>query len=53
MTWDMPLFPWHAAPKQRFVRIDAEELSGRRFHVVERPTITGEKSTGAGPTSPD
>jgi nitroimidazol reductase NimA-like FMN-containing flavoprotein (pyridoxamine 5'-phosphate oxidase superfamily) len=32
----LPLFPWHAAPKHRFVRIEPIEISGRRFHVVER-----------------
>ena len=32
---DLPLFPWHAAPKHRFVRIEPVELTGRRFHVVE------------------
>ena len=31
----LPLFPWHAAPKHRFVRIEPTELSGRRFHVVD------------------
>ena len=31
---DLPLFPWHAAPKHRFVRIEPVEVSGRRFHVV-------------------
>jgi nitroimidazol reductase NimA-like FMN-containing flavoprotein (pyridoxamine 5'-phosphate oxidase superfamily) len=31
----LPLFPWHAAPKHRFVRIDPVEITGRRFHVVE------------------
>jgi nitroimidazol reductase NimA-like FMN-containing flavoprotein (pyridoxamine 5'-phosphate oxidase superfamily) len=50
---DMPLFPWHAAPKQRFVRIEPEELSGRRFHVVERPGVVGDKTTGAGSTRPE
>jgi uncharacterized protein len=33
---DLPLFPWHAAPKQRFVRIVPDEISGRRFRVVDR-----------------
>jgi uncharacterized protein len=33
---DLPLFPWHAAPKHRFVRIEPEEVSGRRFHVVDK-----------------
>ena len=32
---DLPLFPWHAAPKHRFVRIEPVEISGRRFHVVD------------------
>lgn len=31
---DLPLFPWHAAPKPRFVRVTPVEVSGRRFHVV-------------------
>ena len=33
---DLPLFPWHAAPKHRFVRIEPVEISGRRFEVVDR-----------------
>jgi len=32
---DLPLFPWHASPKPRFVRIEADELTGRRFHVIQ------------------
>jgi uncharacterized protein len=32
----LPLFPWHAAPKQRFVRITPDEVTGRRFQVVDR-----------------
>jgi len=32
---DLPLFPWHASPKHRFVRIVPEELTGRRFEVVQ------------------
>jgi nitroimidazol reductase NimA-like FMN-containing flavoprotein (pyridoxamine 5'-phosphate oxidase superfamily) len=32
----LPLFPWHAAPKRRYVRIVPDEISGRRFHVVDR-----------------
>jgi nitroimidazol reductase NimA-like FMN-containing flavoprotein (pyridoxamine 5'-phosphate oxidase superfamily) len=42
---DLPLFPWHAAPKNRFVRIEPESVTGRRFHVIERevaePTESG------------
>ena len=34
---DLPLFPWHAAPKHRFVRVVPTEVTGRRFHVVEPP----------------
>jgi len=32
----LPLFPWHSAAKHRFVRIVPEEISGRRFQVVDR-----------------
>jgi nitroimidazol reductase NimA-like FMN-containing flavoprotein (pyridoxamine 5'-phosphate oxidase superfamily) len=32
---ELPLFPWHAAPKHRFVRIEPIEVTGRRFHVVD------------------
>ncbi len=32
---NLPLYPWHAAPKHRFVRIEPVEVTGRRFHVVE------------------
>jgi hypothetical protein len=33
---DLPLYPWHAAPKHRFVRILPELVTGRRFRVVDR-----------------
>jgi uncharacterized protein len=33
---DLPLFPWHASPKHRFVRIEPDDVSGRRFHVVDK-----------------
>lgn len=32
---ELALFPWHSGPKHRFVRITADEISGRRFVVVE------------------
>src|SRR5688572_16688942 len=35
---ELPLFPWHASPKHRFVRIEPEEVSGRRFDVVDKST---------------
>jgi nitroimidazol reductase NimA-like FMN-containing flavoprotein (pyridoxamine 5'-phosphate oxidase superfamily) len=38
---ELPLFPWHAAPKHRFVRIEPVEITGRRFHVVE-PSAWGD-----------
>jgi nitroimidazol reductase NimA-like FMN-containing flavoprotein (pyridoxamine 5'-phosphate oxidase superfamily) len=28
---DLPLFPWNTSPKERFVRIMPERLTGRRF----------------------
>jgi nitroimidazol reductase NimA-like FMN-containing flavoprotein (pyridoxamine 5'-phosphate oxidase superfamily) len=35
---DLPLFPWHASPKHRFVRIEPDDVSGRRFQVVDKST---------------
>lgn len=29
----LPLFPWNSAPKERFVRIHPDEVTGRRFLV--------------------
>jgi nitroimidazol reductase NimA-like FMN-containing flavoprotein (pyridoxamine 5'-phosphate oxidase superfamily) len=43
---DLPLFPWHASPKHRFVRVEPFDLSGRRFHVADRPA-TDDLGTGA------
>jgi nitroimidazol reductase NimA-like FMN-containing flavoprotein (pyridoxamine 5'-phosphate oxidase superfamily) len=33
---DLPLFPWHAGEKHCFVRIEPEEVTGRRFAVIDR-----------------
>jgi len=41
---ELPLFPWHATPKQHFVRIVPEEISGRRFRVVD-PCQRGARGT--------
>lgn len=49
---DLPLFPWHAAPKSRFVRIEPDDVSGRRFQVVDS-TSWGTPSTGAHRASPE
>jgi hypothetical protein len=35
---NLPLFPWHAAPKPRIVRIEPDVITGRRFHVLDAPT---------------
>jgi nitroimidazol reductase NimA-like FMN-containing flavoprotein (pyridoxamine 5'-phosphate oxidase superfamily) len=43
---DLPLVPWHASPKHRFVRVEPFDLSGRRFRVAGRPT-TDDLGTGA------
>ena len=40
---DLPLFPWHAGPKHRFVRIEPVEFSGRRFHVLGHDAWGGDK----------
>jgi nitroimidazol reductase NimA-like FMN-containing flavoprotein (pyridoxamine 5'-phosphate oxidase superfamily) len=31
---NLPLFAWWALPEARWVRIPADEVSGRRFHVL-------------------
>ncbi len=31
---ELPLYPWHAAPKHRFVRVEPVDISGRRFAIV-------------------
>ncbi len=33
---ELPLYPWHAAPKHRYVRILPEIVTGRRFVVADR-----------------
>jgi uncharacterized protein len=43
---DLPLFPWHASPKHRFVRIEPFDISGRRFGVAGRPADK-DRTTGA------
>lgn len=35
---DLPLFPWHRGPKPNVVRIEPDEISGRRFYAHRRPT---------------
>lgn len=32
---DLPLFPWVASDKANFVRITADEVTGRRFHIID------------------
>jgi uncharacterized protein len=39
-TMTLPLFPWHAGPKHRFVRIVPTDVSGRRFRVVDATAWT-------------
>jgi nitroimidazol reductase NimA-like FMN-containing flavoprotein (pyridoxamine 5'-phosphate oxidase superfamily) len=34
-TADLPLSPWHASPKGRFVRVLPDEVTGRRFPVAD------------------
>jgi hypothetical protein len=40
---DLPLFPWPAGSKHRFVRIEPVMITGRRFHVVERAASAGDR----------
>lgn len=36
-AWGLALFPWQQGPKPRLVRIDADEVTGRRFVPVALP----------------
>ena len=44
-TLGAPLFPWHDSPKPRFVRIEPDAISGRRFHVTD-PSVWTSPPTG-------
>ena len=37
---ELPLFPWHTAPKSHFVRIEPHSVTGRRFEVAVDPGST-------------
>jgi hypothetical protein len=45
---DLPLFPWNAAPKPRFVRIVPDQTSGRQFRVSWPHVVPPGPRTGAG-----
>jgi hypothetical protein len=49
---DLPLFPWHAGPKHRYVRIVPVEVTGRRFAVADRDAAE-RVGTGARRASPE
>jgi len=49
---DLPLFPWHAAPKPRFVSIEPDEITGRRFHVVD-PSVWGAPESATRRAAPE
>ena len=51
-TTGLPLFPWQAGAKHRFVRIVPTDISGRRFHVVDR-SVWDTPLGGAPRTAPD
>jgi nitroimidazol reductase NimA-like FMN-containing flavoprotein (pyridoxamine 5'-phosphate oxidase superfamily) len=42
----LPIFPWHDEPKNWFVRVEADEISGRRF-------VAAQASRPAAPDTPD
>jgi len=44
---DLPLFPWHAGAKHRFIRIEPVEITGRRFNVIGHDAWGGETPVGA------
>lgn len=42
----LPLFPWHAGVKDRFVRISPSTVSGRRFTVVDPEAWNSRSAAG-------
>jgi hypothetical protein len=43
--FDLPLFPWHSAPKPHFIRIEPDSITGRRFSATTGdvgPTVPGQ-----------
>jgi uncharacterized protein len=34
---ELPLFPWHGSSKPRILRIEPDQITGRRFHVADSP----------------
>jgi hypothetical protein len=49
---ELPLFPWHAGSKHRYVRIVPVEVTGRRFGVVDTGAAA-RAGTGARRASPE
>jgi nitroimidazol reductase NimA-like FMN-containing flavoprotein (pyridoxamine 5'-phosphate oxidase superfamily) len=49
---ELPLFPWHASPKPDIVRIEPTEVTGRRFHVVEKAELGSAPPTHTEPYMP-
>ena len=43
---DLPLFPWHAGRKHRFVRVEPVEITGRRFDVLSHARWGSERRAG-------
>ena len=34
---ELPLFPWHGSAKPHIIRIEPDQVTGRRFRVADRP----------------
>ena len=48
---DLPLYPWHSAPKHRFVRIRPSQITGRQFRLAYSPTGNKPKTSPAVPSA--
>ena len=49
---DLPLFPWFDSPKPDIVRVEPGELTGRRFHVVEKRELGSAEAEHTEPYMP-
>jgi nitroimidazol reductase NimA-like FMN-containing flavoprotein (pyridoxamine 5'-phosphate oxidase superfamily) len=48
----LPLHPWHAGPKGRYLRIEPHTITGRRFPITPA-TAWHTRFTGGRPTAPE
>lgn len=49
---ELPLFPWHTAPKAHFIRVEPHTITGRRFEVTDMARPVRSKAQGSSVDEP-